>query len=189
MNTKEIYERLEINPIIAAIRYKEDLVHIHDKDVNVVFILHSDILSVGKMVKELKELDKVVFIHLDFIEGLGKDQKALEFICRVVKPHGIISTRSSAIKYGKEMGIFTIQRFFLVDSLSCDTTIRTIRSVKPDLVELMPGVLPKTIKKISHEIRTPIIAGGLINDKEDIIEVLKAGALGVSMGNYELWEI
>lgn len=189
MNTKEIYERLEVNPIIAAIRYKEDIVHIEDKDVNVIFLLHSDILSIGKMVKELKELDKVVFIHLDFIEGLGKDQKALEFICKVIKPHGIISTRSNAIKYGKVQGIFTIQRFFLVDSLSYETTIKTIRTVKPDLVELMPGVLPKIIKRISHEIRIPIIAGGLINDKEDIIEVLKAGALGVSIGNHQLWEI
>jgi len=35
----------------------------------------------------------------------------------------------------------------------------------------------------------PVIAGGLITTKKDIIEVLKAGALGVSTCNKSLWTL
>ncbi len=60
----------------------------------------------------LKRKEKKAFIHMDFIEGLGKDQKAIDYINEVIGPDGIISTRSNHIKYARDIGLFTIQRFF-----------------------------------------------------------------------------
>jgi glycerol uptake operon antiterminator len=34
----------------------------------------------------------------------------------------------------------------------------------------------------------PVIAGGLIESKEDVIEILNAGALAISTGKKVLWE-
>ncbi len=79
--------------------------------------------------------------------------------------------------------------FFLIDSKSFETTIKTVKSVKPDMIEIMPGVLPQTILKLTQQLSVPIIAGGLIETKEDIIAVLKVGALGVSVGKNCLWEL
>ena len=59
----------------------------------------------------------------------------------------------------------------------------------PDMVELMPAAMPHVIKKICGVLEFPVIAGGLIESKEDIMDVLNAGALGVSTGRQELWKL
>ena len=53
----------------------------------------------------------------------------------------------------------------------------------------MPGLMPKIIKKISSQTNIPIITGGLIKEKEDIINAINAGALSVSTTEVELWDI
>ena len=56
-----------------------------------------------------------------------------------------------------------------------------------DIIEILPGVMPKVVKKLAQFTREPIIAGGLIADKEDIIQVLQAGAAGISSTAEETW--
>lgn len=107
----------------------------------------------------------------------------------MIRPDGIISTKSSHIKLAKEKGMFTIQRFFLIDNKSYDMTIKSVKSTKPDMIEVMPGVMPQIISRITKEISTPVIAGGLISTKQDIMDILKAGALGTSTGKKELWNL
>ncbi|MBZ4645937.1 MAG: glycerol uptake operon antiterminator [Petroclostridium sp.] len=187
MNKIEIIEKIEENPIIAAIRKEEDVDIAVTSQVTTVFLLHADIFNIKSLVDRVKNGNKSVFIHIDFLEGIGRDYKAIDYISKVIGPDGIISTKSSSIKYAQEKGIFTIQRFFLIDSLSYETTIKTVQSIQPDMIEIMPGVMPGIIKRINCQLSCPVIAGGLIDSKEDIIEILKAGALGASTGKKELW--
>ncbi|SHK30127.1 glycerol uptake operon antiterminator [Anaerobranca californiensis DSM 14826] len=182
-----IIERLEDNPIIAAVQNVDDLELAISSPVTTIFLLCADIFNVNLLVKKIKDANKSVLIHIDFLEGIGKDAKAIDYIIQVIQPHGIISTRSSHIKLAKERGIFTIQRFFLIDNKSYEMTIKSLKSLQPDMIEIMPGVMPNIINRISNEISTPIIAGGLIKTKQDIMDILKAGALGASTGNKELW--
>ena len=37
--------------------------------------------------------------------------------------------------------------------------------------------------------KTPIIAGGLISDKESVMAALSAGAIAVSSTNHEVWKM
>jgi glycerol uptake operon antiterminator len=185
----KVFSSIEQNPIIAAARLEEDVDAAIAAQVSAVFLLHSDIFNVQKLVDRVKHSGKLVFVHLDLLEGLGKDQKAVEYIARVVRPDGIISTKTPHIKHAREAGLFTIQRFFLLDSQSFEQTIKTAKASLPDMVEIMPAVMPKIIKKVCGMIELPVIAGGLIESKEDIIEILKAGALGASTGRKELWRL
>jgi len=185
----DIISRIYENPIIAALRKEEDLPDALKSNVNVVFILHADIFNINHIVDSIKETGKCALIHIDFLEGLGRDDKALDYIVEKVKPDGIISTRNAHIKHAMEKGIFTIQRFFLVDSMSFDTTIKSLHSLKPDMIEILPGVMPSVVKRIAAHISLPIIVGGLIDSKEDIISALNAGAIGASVGKKELWEL
>ena len=41
-------------------------------------------------------------------------------------------------------------------------------------------MMPKIIRKLSHSVKTRIIAGGLISDRESVMAALDAGACGVS---------
>ena len=51
------------------------------------------------------------------------------------------------------------------------------------MVEIMPGIMPEIIERLKIEIKIPIIAGGLISDKKDIIAALSVGADAEGMIN------
>jgi len=186
---EHILDKILQNPVIAAVRRVEDLEKALESQVTTIFMLTGDIFNINSIVERIKTARKNTFIHIDFLDGIGRDHTAIDYIARVIKPNGIISTRSSHIKYAREMGLFTIQRFFLIDSLSFDTTIRTVNAEQPDMIEVMPAVMPKVIKKVCQTVGLPVIAGGLVDNKQDIIDVLNAGAVGVSTGKPELWSI
>lgn len=183
----DIIKKLEENPIIAAIRDEKDIDTAIEASINTIFLLKADIFNIKRMIEKIKHSRKNVFVHLDFLEGIGKDHKAIDYIAQEIKPDGIITTSSSHIKYAKQQGLFTIQRFFMVDSLSYETTVRTINSVSPDMLEVMPGVIPGVLSRLNEIIKVPVIAGGLVTSKDEIIQILKAGALGVSTGKKDLW--
>ena len=151
-----------------------------------IFDLSPDIASVKEKAELCHRAGKRYFIHFDLAAGIGKDRSGILF-AKEAGVDGIISTRVNIIKIAKELQLFTIQRFFIVDSHSVDTTIEGIKSAKPDMIEIMPGIVPKVIKRLSHTSSTPIIAGGLIETEEEISLAHRAGAVAVSSGKKELW--
>ena len=76
---------------------------------------------------------------------------------------------------------------FMVDSASYDNAVRTAAKVRPSMIELMPGIIPGIIKKFTQEVDIPVIAGGLITDRRQVIDALSNGAIGVSTGSEALW--
>lgn len=184
-----IMDRVELNPVIAAVQNEEDLDTAIKSQVATIFLLCADIFNAESLVRKIKNADKSALIHIDFLEGIGKDAKAIDYIIQVIQPDGIISTKSSHIKIAKEKGMFTIQRFFLIDSKSYDMTTKSVKSLQPDMIEIMPGVMPGIISRITGQLTIPVIAGGLISSKQDILDALKAGAVGASTGKKDLWEM
>ena len=58
-----------------------------------------------------------------------------------------------------------------------------------DLIEVLPGLMPKIIRRVSQAAGKPVIAGGLISDKEDVTAALGAGAVAVSTTNPAVWKM
>lgn len=181
--------RVQNSPIIAAVNDQEKLGPAMDSPCEIIFLLSGSIFNLKEIVDQCKAHDKCILVHLDLMEGFSKDAVALKYMHDNIKPDGIITTKSNLIKIARELNIFAIQRLFILDSLSLDTGIKSIHSTKPDAIEILPGVMPKVIRTIHHETRIPLIAGGLIADKEDVINVLKAGAVGVSTSKKEIWDM
>lgn len=184
-----IISLLEKNPIIPAIRDSNNLGKIYELDNEIVFILTTNLIEVENLVSKLKESGKVVFIHIDLLDGLSSSAYALEYLKKNTKVDGIISTKHHMIKAAKNIGLITIQRFFLLDSLSFKNTMKYARENKPTAIELLPGLMPKVIKIIAKGVDIPIIAGGLVSDKEDIVGAIGAGAQAVSTTKEELWNL
>lgn len=183
----EFYTTIEDNPIIAAINNVKQVDEVINSPCKIVFLLTGDILNIEDIVKRLKESGKLVYVHLDLIGGFSKDTIALKYISRTIKLDGIITTKSNLVKVAKELNIFTIQRLFILDSLALVSGINSIKTIRPDAVEILPGIMPKIIEEIRIETRIPVIAGGLIRDKSDVIGSLNAGAVGISTSNKEVW--
>ena len=188
MTTKQkLTAALLDTPIIAAVKNETGLQQALASDCVAIFLLFGTICSVGTLVQQIKDGGKMVFVHLDLIEGLSNKDVAVDYIQNNTQADGIISTRLSLIRRGKELGLFTIQRFFIHDSLSFEMVIR--QSTNADMVDILPGSIPKTIHRLSTMVNRPLIASGLLTDKEDIINALGAGALAVSTTSPELWEV
>ena len=182
------YEAVEDNPIIAAVKNMNDLeVCCSLEDIRVVFILFGDICSVKEIVDKVKAAGKVAMVHVDLISGLSSKDIVVEFIQKNTKADGIISTKPTLIKKGRELGMFTILRYFLLDSMAYENIRQQQHVVKPDFIEVLPGVMPKIIKNVCKMSRIPIIAGGLISDRESVMDALSAGAIAVSSTNHEVW--
>ncbi|MGI5893332.1 MAG: glycerol-3-phosphate responsive antiterminator [Candidatus Merdivicinus sp.] len=184
-----LLDRLEQSPVIAAVRQRSEIVHAAKSPCEVVFLLCGEILTIQEDVALLHQADKLVFIHTDLLGGIGRDAPAIEFLAKSVQPDGIISTRSQLIRCAKERGLLTVQRFFLLDSQSAATTAETAAASRPDMAEIMPGICPRIIQALHHQMRIPLIAGGMISEKEDIFAALSAGAAGVSTSSKLLWNI
>ena len=60
---------------------------------------------------------------------------------------------------------------------------------KPDFVEILPGIMPRVIAEISARTQVPVIAGGLLRDKADVMAAMRAGAAAVSTSAPSLWDI
>ena len=152
-----------------------------------IFDLSPDISTIKFRATLAHTKGKRYFIHFDLADGVGKDRSGILF-AKGLGVDGIISTRVNIIKLAREAGLFTVQRFFIVDSHSIDTTLDGIKAAKPDMIEIMPGTVSKVIKKLSPEVCVPIIAGGLIESKEEVCLALECGASAVSTSRSELWK-
>jgi glycerol uptake operon antiterminator len=181
--------RIEANPIIAAVRRDGDVEDALSASVGIVFLLQADIFNLAGLTERFRSAGKEVLVHVDFLEGIGRDAKAVRYLAEVIRPSGILTTKSQHVKTAKEYGLFVIQRFFLIDHQSYEMAVHTVHSSHPDMVELMPALMPAVIARFCKAVSTPVIAGGLISSKEEIVEILKAGALGASTGNPLLWNI
>ncbi|MGG3562362.1 glycerol-3-phosphate responsive antiterminator [Neobacillus rhizosphaerae] len=154
----------------------------------VVFLMTGTMLQLPEQVYELKKHNHEVFLHCDFIQGLNPNTKeAIDYIQDVICPDGIISTKGSTIRNANKVGLKTIQRIFVLDTLSLTKSIESCLATKPDAVEIMPGLMPTIISRLVEELPYPIIAGGLIHSKEDAQAALDAGASAVSASNSKIW--
>lgn len=126
-------------------------------------------------------------VHVDLIDGLAAKDAAVDFIAKNTCADGIISTKPGIVHHAKACGLLAIQRFFVLDSIALKNIYRQPLLDTVDAIEIMPGVMPKIIKKLVKSIQKPIIAGGLIIDKEDIVGALDAGAIAISSSNQSTW--
>ena len=191
MEKETILEQFEDYPVIAAVKDEAGLKKCLESgaEIQIVFVLYGDLCNIGAIVERLKEGGKTVIIHLDLISGLGNREIVVDYIKNTTKADGIISTKSTLIKRAKELDFFAVMRFFMLDSMVYENVRKQIENVKPDMIEIIPGAMPKVISRLCEFIegKVPVIAGGMIMDKEDTMKALVAGATAISTTRQNVW--
>ena len=172
--------------LIPAIKSVKELNRVLASNSKLVFVLYGDILSIQDIVARLKAGGKMVLVHLDLIDGLNSRDVAVDFLAKNTLADGILSTKANLVKYAKAQGLLTVQRFFLLDSMALLNMEKQFPLDHADAIEILPGLMPKIIKRLAGIIDKPIIAGGLINDMEDVRAALDAGAVAVSTTKMDL---
>ena len=170
-------QQVENSPVIAAVRDEKALEQSLSSEVGIVFLLGFDII--------------IPVVHLDLVAGLSPREEAVRYLREKTAAGGIITTKANLILCAQHMGLGTIQRVFMLDGMALKTITQQKRNGPyPDLVEILPGVLDgRVLRRIGNELDIPFICGGLIHDREDVMNALNAGALAVSSSSPTVWKM
>ena len=187
MDKGKFYETLAEHPIVCAVKTPDGLEQSLTTDSRIVFVLYGDILSVADIIAKIKDAGKLAFVHIDLIEGLVPRDISVQYLKNASKADGIISTKANILRAAKTCALYTVQRFFVLDSIALLGVEKQIPFEYADVIEVLPGVMPKIVKRIAGFTYKPLIASGLINDKEDVIAALGAGAAAISTTNPKVW--
>ena len=190
---QEFYDAVEANPVIAAVKNDAGLqAAVEMEEIQVIFVLYGDVCTIPEILERIKAAGKKAMVHIDLIAALSAKEISVEFIARQTRADGIITTKPALVRRAKELGIFAVLRFFVIDSLA----LKNIENLemqcgtsRPDFIEVLPGVMPKVLGRIAKVSRIPMIAGGLITEKEDVIAALSVGAIAVSSTNQDVWKL
>ena len=182
-------ETLLDEPVIAAVKTDEALTAALASPCSAVFLLASTLLTVDGLVHRIHDAGKLAVVHIDLVDGLSSREIAVDSLNALCHPDGIISTRPTLIRRARHRGLLTVQRAFILDSLSLTSLSGQLEQGKPDFVEILPGIMPRVIAEISARTQVPVIAGGLLRDKADVMAAMRAGAAAVYTSAPSLWDI
>ena len=63
---------------------------------------------------------------------------------------------------------------------------RALWQLRGRLIEVLPALMPKVLAKVCKLSTVPVIAGGLVSDKEDVMALLQAGVVSISSTNEKI---
>ena len=184
----QFLDLMDREPIIPAVKDEASLAAALTCRCPMVFVLCGDILNIDAIIDRLHQAGKKAVIHIDLVQGLAPKEIAVDFLHRC-SADGIISTRPHLIRRGRELGLGTVLRVFAIDSKAVSNLRREAAEGSPDAIEVLPGAMPQVLSRLSREVRIPLIAGGLLSEKADVLAALGAGARCVSTSDSKLWDL
>lgn len=178
---------LEDHPVVASVTNADGLDAVLRSDCQIVFLLYGSLLDLAAVVDKLKAHGKTVLVNVDLVEGLSGREVAVQYVKERTAVDGILSSKAFMVRAAREMGLFAVHRFFLVDSMSYHNLAKQVQMSKADCVEILPGCMPRVISWVVADIDVPLIAGGLVCDRDDVFAALKAGAAAIASSNRDVW--
>ena len=190
-NMKEIQPMIDILkkqicvPVVPSMKRLEKFI---ETDLVVCILQDIHISLLEHMIKTLHDNNKLALVHIDMVHGISSDEHGAEFLCQRLRADGVISSKTRIIETTKKNKKIAIQRMFLIDSKSIERGIETLQKSQPDIVEIMPAIAYKIIPYIKSKISMPLIGGGLLKSKEDILQGLEAGCMAFTVSDLCLCE-
>ena len=175
-------------PIIPAIRKPEFVDQAIMSRGRLIYLLTGDPENIESMIQKIVSAGKVPIVNLDLLNGFSRDKYAVNFLKRV-GAGGIISTHLDPLRHALAIGLYGVQRTFLLDSGAMDTITNQMRNTPVHALEILPAlVAPKMVDRV-HAISTdlPIVGGGLISNMKEVESLLAQGLSAVSTSNQEMW--
>jgi glycerol uptake operon antiterminator len=181
----EAFERV---PVAAVIRRGEDLPRALASQVPAIFFVRAPAFHLGPLVWAVQARQKLAFVHIDLIAGLGKDRAGVTFLAREIGVNGIITSHSGLIAAARAERVIAVQRLLLHDDLALASALSALDHARPDIVEILPGVIfPLVVDQIRNRFSLPIIVGGFVTEAGQREAALRNGALAISTSSASLW--
>ena len=153
-----------------------------------VYLLTGDPENIEMMIQRIVAADKIPLVNLDLLNGFSRDRYAVNYL-KKVGAQGIISTHLDPLRHALAIGLYGIQRTFLLDSGAMDTITNQLRNTPVHALEILPAmVAPKMLERVrSIHLDLPVVGGGLIQTMKEVEELLARGLSAVSTSNPQMW--
>ena len=172
---------------IMAVKNEAQLREALQHQNRVIFLLYGDLVHLPHVVQTIQARRKFAVVHVDLIQGLSADPVAVDYL-QQLGVDGVISTHPQVIHRARKIGVFSVFRFFLIDSLSRENMHWNMRQQQqPDLYDILPGLMTYHGLRGASAGKVPLIAGGLIETPAQYEEALRQGAVAVSTSSSALW--
>jgi glycerol uptake operon antiterminator len=174
--------------IIPAIRKPELLDRALAAHGHLVYLLCGDPENIGDLMQRTLAADKLPIVNIDLLGGLSRDHHALNFLERR-GAKGIISTHGETLRHAQVLGLYVIQRTFLLDSGAMENICHQMKNSPVDALEVLPAVAAPKLVGRSNSIPTDIalVGGGLISSMREVEDLLEQGLAAVSVSDPQLW--
>jgi glycerol uptake operon antiterminator len=154
----------------------------------VVLILRANGLELAPFIGQAHECGKLVAVHLDLVSGLRGDRAAVEWLARS-GADAVISSRGHLMAAIRQESMTAIQRLLLLSHTQLASGIAAITRSKPDIVEVLPGVILPEVRHLLPDLGVPLLAGGFVRTIEDVRALLDSGAIVVTSSREDLWSL
>lgn len=177
-------------PLIPAIRKVEHLDKALGSSSKVIYFLTGNPENCEQLIQRTLAADKLPIVNLDLLNGFARDKYAVAYLHKC-GARGVISTHSDTLRHVSGLGLYAIQRTFLVDSGALEVIVSQLRTKPVDALEVLPAqVAPKLIDRVrSVAPETVVMGGGLVENLKEAEELLGQGLSAVSISNPEMWVI
>lgn len=172
--------------IIPAVTSMKDFEKFLESNLEYCVLMNLHIALMEQMLPIAKKKGKKVLLHLDLIHGLSGDEFGCEYACQRLQADGVISTKGKVIEIAKKNRKLAIFRLFLIDTKSLEKGIALCNHIRPDYMEVLPGIASSIIPRLRERTGVPMMSGGLIRTQEEIKRCLENGACAVTISDMGL---
>ena len=175
-------------PIIPAIRKPELVEQAIASRGKLVYLLTGDPENIEGMIQRLLGAEKIPIVNLDLMNGFSRDRFAVNYL-KKVGARGIISTHLDPLRHALSIGLYAVQRTFLLDSGAMDTITNQLKNTPVHALEILPAlVAPKILDRVkSLGLDLPVVGGGLIQTMKEVEGLLEQGLSAISTSNIGMW--
>ena len=175
-------------PIIPAIRNPEHLdaaIAAHGK---VIYFLCGDPENIVDLLQRTLAGGKLPIVNMDLLSGFSRDAAALSYLQKRGLG-GIISTHHESFRHAHALGMYVVQRTFLLDRGAMESVANQLKSTSADALEVLPALAAPRLVDSLRSLRPemPLVGGGLIQSMREIEELLAQGLCSVSVSNTQFW--
>ena len=163
-------------PIIPAIRNPEHLdaaIAAHGK---VIYFLCGDPENIVDLLQRTLAGGKLPIVNMDLLSGFSRDAAALSYLQKRGLG-GIISTHHESFRHAHALGMYVVQRTFLLDRGAMEvlpTSSRVpLRTHSKSCRPWPRRALSDSLRSLRPEM--PLVGGGLIQSMREIEELLAQG--------------
>ncbi len=182
----EFVARLRGNPCCAAVTLESQLATVLESRVPIVFLLRGSGLTLGSIIARIHEAGKLAAVHLDLIDGLRADSHGISWLARS-GTDAIITSHGRLMGTIRDERAIAIQRLLLSRRTHLDSAFAAVAHARPDIIEILPGVLLPSLAPVMPRFDVPLLAGGFIRTEADARAVMAAGATGITTSAVDLW--